>query len=636
MNMQALYHPHQPLDIIVGGKGNQVVVELDVHHNDRVNIGDRYVVRSDDHLTILRVTEIEYPDDYNNFTARRTRAMREGIVGLPDSRPAREALQRKLVTMTIEGEIHTGGRRTVGTNRLPERLSPVEPITDDMLAWFTAAADGNLQLGLLKAGRRVLPRAANLQHNLAGDRLVVLGMPGKGKSQLVRGLLAQAMAAPQPEQPVGVLVLDRAGEYIEDGLSQDGHTIYGLQNHPQASQRLVIVSNRRRFHAWAEQERIAACLRPRFSLTDIDPIDLADFYGQFTATQRALLKDYAHDPHLYRKLLRESKLGQIDKSHWFKEFPGLFEISKQGKQLFKMYESVAEEGDDLQDWQIEELEQFLTGQKPKVLARIIHSLKRFALNPFFGGQSRGRDILAAKSCVPEVLKHLAQGQTVVIDLRGVDDDNYLLIAALFARRLMSENKASDDPAQRRVGLVMEEAHNILSEAELRKGSGQGSVFVELAREGRKLKLGFILVTQQPDARSIAPEIAATLDTVVAFAMPPENTSYLSRLKPIFKTMEYTLANARPFDGVAVVAGQVLEFRTGPVLPDYMQACTDQRLADFLTEQLGPVEAAVPECAVRAPCLTAENRLSRLLQERNQAFHREMTATLQAWQEMPGE
>ena len=90
MNMQALHQPHQPLDIIVGGKGNQVIVELDIHHNDRVNIGDRYVVRSDDHLTILRVTEIEYPDDYNNFTARRTRAMREGIVGLPDSRPARE------------------------------------------------------------------------------------------------------------------------------------------------------------------------------------------------------------------------------------------------------------------------------------------------------------------------------------------------------------------------------------------------------------------------------------------------------------------------------------------------------------------------------------------------------------------
>jgi hypothetical protein len=31
-----------------------------------------------------------------------------------------------------------------------------------------------------------------------------------------------------------------------------------------------------------------------------------------------------------------------------------------------------------------------------------------------------------------------------------------------------------------------------------------------------------LLTQQPDARSIAPEIAATIDTVIAFHMPPQN------------------------------------------------------------------------------------------------------------------
>ena len=42
--------------------------------------------------------------------------------------------------------------------------------------------------------RSVLSRPARVRHNFAGERMVVAGMPGKGKSQLVRSLLSQAMA----------------------------------------------------------------------------------------------------------------------------------------------------------------------------------------------------------------------------------------------------------------------------------------------------------------------------------------------------------------------------------------------------------------------------------------------------------
>jgi DNA helicase HerA-like ATPase len=91
-------------------------------------------------------------------------------------------------------------------------------------------------------------------------------------------------------------------------------------------------------------------------------------------------------------------------------------------------------------------------------------------------------------------------------MRGRSDDEYTMIAALFARRLLTENKRREDANQIRTCIVLEEAHNILSDAELSKGTGSGSVFIELAREGRSFKLGFVLVTQQPDARSIAPRL----------------------------------------------------------------------------------------------------------------------------------
>jgi ribosome biogenesis GTPase A len=71
---------------------------------------------------------------------------------------------------------------------------PLEAITDDVLEQFTNDPDGNLILGNLRAGSRTLNRVARVRQNYAGERMVVLGMPGKGKSQLIRSLLSQAMA----------------------------------------------------------------------------------------------------------------------------------------------------------------------------------------------------------------------------------------------------------------------------------------------------------------------------------------------------------------------------------------------------------------------------------------------------------
>ncbi len=627
MDIQTVFDDQQPLDLIVGGEGQQVIVELDVQHNAGVQVGDRYVAPGDGYLTMLRVSHVEFAQGYDNFTARQTRAIREGRVEPPVSRPEQEALQRKVVTMQIEGELHADGRRTSGASRLPERLTPVQPASPDLLARFASSPDGNVILGLLRTGDQATALPARLRHNFAGDRMVHFGMPGSGKSQHVRGIIAQQMARPQDN--LGMLILDRAGEYVENTRSQDGHVVYGLPHHPLATDSLVIVSRQARFRTMASRGQIHGHLAPVFSLADIAPVDLADFFAALTPAQRALLKDYAHDPALYAKLLRESKLGQIDKSNWYRDFPGLFELTKNGKQLLKVIEQEAEEGDDLTDDQLAALEAHLGGSKVKVMERIVLALKRLALNPFLGGQRRGRDILAVCSSMPQILNHLGQGKTVVVDLRGVEDQNYTLLAALFARQLLTQNKQRPDERHIRACLVMEEAHNILSEADLRKGAGQGSVFIELAREGRKLKLGFMLVTQQPDARSIAAEIAATLDTIVAFNMPPDNADYLSRLQSAFGQYKHAIMNARTFEGVAISRGRATPFRAEPVLPAYMQACVEDSLADYLVGQLPAPAVVEPEPAVCPP--PPEDRLSRLLRQRNEAFQHLAAETMAEWQ-----
>ena len=635
MDMRTVDHDRPPEDLIVEGKEDKVKVELDIRNNDLVRIGDRYITPGKQYATVLRVVGFEYAGDYDNVTARQTHAMREGVVDMPTSRTGREAFQRKLAIMQVEGELWADGRRIIGGSRLPERLTPVYPIDADRLEQFTVAPGGNIVLGLLRASTRVLDRIARIKHNFAGERLVIFGMPGKGKSQETKALICQLMAGPEVNDAhgestqVGVLVLDRAGEYVQDTRSQDGYEVYGLGHHPTAAKRLVVVSGRAAVAEWASQHRIAAHLRPLFNIQDLEPIDLVDFYPGFTPAQRDLLRDYAHNPDFYAKLLRETKLGLIDKSNWYHDFPGLFELKGKGKELLKLYEREATEGDELSSDQLGRLEEHLTGTKAGVLERAVLGIKRFALNPFFGGQRRSRDVLAVRSCAADVLSHLRDGKTVVVDLRGVSDEDYTLIGALFARKLLNENKKQDDANQVHACIVMEEAHNILAEDELYKGSDRrGSVFIELAREGRKLKIGFVLVTQQPDPQSIASEIAWTIDTVIAFHMPPDNAKYLTRLKSAFNQFEHYLANARPFEGVAATSGGAILFKSYPVTSRYMEACARQTLDQHLVSEAQEsgdaqeLEEAPPQVIESE---SADERLARLLRQRNYAFHEQLEA-----------
>ncbi|MCL4299157.1 MAG: DUF87 domain-containing protein [Anaerolineae bacterium] len=633
MNLQDINYHSMPLNVIVEGAGDQVKVELDIRSNNKARVGERYIASGDDYVTILRIVNFEYADNYDNITARQTHAMREGVVGPPNTRTACETFQRKLAIMQVEGELWNDGRRVMGAGRLPERLTPVYPISDDKLEQFTVSPNGNIVLGLLCSSLRVLNRPARILHNYAGERMVIFGMPGKGKSQQVRALLCQLMNKSSKEQekvlshPIGVLILDRAGEYVQDTQSQDGYPIYGLQHHPLASRQVVIVSKRNLFSQWAIQEKIAGYSNSVFNIQDLKPVDLIDFYPGFTSAQRELLRDYAHDPDFYPKLLSETRLGLIDKSNWYRDFPGLFELNDKGKKLLKEFEQ-EDLTEELTDEQLEELEPHLAGTKAKVLERAILGMKRFAQNPFFGGQSRAKDILAGESCVNEIMMHLASGKIVIIDLRGIDDDNYTLIGALFARRLLNENKERDDSDQIRTCLVMEEAHNILSEKELYKGTeGRGSVFVEFAREGRKLKLGFILVTQQPDPRSIASEIAWTIDTIIAFHMPPDNAKYLTRLKSAFTQFEYYLANAKAFEGVATTANNgALLFRAFPVSPEYMVACAEERLGEYLTLLAASDNQEAPNTPLDTPIDQSQGineRLAELLHHRNHSFRKQL-------------
>jgi hypothetical protein len=110
---------------------------------------------------------------------------------------------------------------------------------------------------------------------------------------------------------IGVLILDRAGEYIEDTADQRGNVVFGLQHHPYAPERMVIVSRREKFREMYRRGKVADYRQPIFNIKDIALIDLLDFYPNLTDPQRNLLRDCSHIEDIYEKLLKETALRHV-------------------------------------------------------------------------------------------------------------------------------------------------------------------------------------------------------------------------------------------------------------------------------------------------------------------------------------
>jgi DNA helicase HerA-like ATPase len=100
---------------------------------------------------------------------------------------------------------------------------------------------------------------------------------------------------------------------------------------------------------------------------------------------------------------------------------------------------------------------------------------------------------------------------VLVDTSGLFPSEELLVSAVLARSLLERYRdAARDPAFFRslppVCVTLEEAQRVLNQ----KG-GSSNVFAQIAREGRKFKVGLGAVTQQP--RLLSDELLSQLNTL---------------------------------------------------------------------------------------------------------------------------
>jgi len=114
-----------------------------------------------------------------------------------------------------------------------------------------------------------------------------------------------------------------------------------------------------------------------------------------------------------------------------------------------------------------------------------------------------------------IINHLHSGKMVLVETSGLYEYEELLISVILARKILNRNKNifRDKEKFRKIPPIMitvEEAQRVINEG----------IFAQIAREGRKFKVGLCAITQQP--RLIRPEILSQFNTFFIMGLSDEN------------------------------------------------------------------------------------------------------------------
>src|SRR5919201_6050139 len=330
---------------------------------------------------------------------------------------------------------------------LPAQFGEVTaPAFDDLT--FLRAQMGDVEVGRLRSGEDAIDLPVGIRGETLPSHVGVFATTGMGKSNLMKVLAGQLLAA---HGRYAMLLFDPHGEYLEGG--EAGRR--GLAHHPWAAERLRVYSP----NARAGQASLL-----RLSLAELTPDDLKTAW-RFSGAQSEALESAA------------ALLG--DKGVWLRRLAD-------------------EEPEDLKDAELGR-HALATIQVPSRRAQRIVRLPLMTDHP-------------SQSLTGKVLDDLAGGKVVLVDTSGLEAVEETLVASLLTRSLLDERAALYRNDRERFGrwprtlVALEEAQRVLTRLE----DAEFNVFPRLAREGRKFNVGMCAVSQQP--KLIDPELLSQFNT----------------------------------------------------------------------------------------------------------------------------
>ncbi len=197
------------------------------------------------------------------------------------------------------------------------------------------------------------------------------------------------------------------------------------------------------------------------------------------------------------------------------------------------------------------------------------------------------DLEAGQSTISDVLEDLESGRCVIIDTSSFTGQVELLVGSLFAsealRKYQNYKREGQLESKPVISIVVEEAPRVLGKEVIEKG---GNVFLRIAREGRKFKVGLIAITQLPSL--IPKEILANINTkiILGMEMAPERAALIESAAQDLATDDRNIASLDK--GEAIITSAFTKFAIPIMIPLFSD------LAKAAKSKLGTARLAFPE------------------------------------------
>ncbi len=429
--------------------------------DETVHLGEILVAESEAGTTApfyLRVTDLEYGTEARDGAwGERTAGTLMAVPGNDDATlfDRDQRLYRNVVAAPL-GYIQDDGRfRRPKT--LPDLFAPVRrPVAGDFR--FLAPNRGDLELGYLRSGDEALPDRLGLDPRALSQHIGIFATTGMGKSNLLKVVAGSCLESGR----IGLLLLDPHGEYADGGAGRhpDGTPHRGLLHHPLAKDRLAVYTSR----------------------------PIAGFGGR------------VHD-----LIISASEVSVAD-------FANVYHVTEaQGEALWAAGNRFGRNWlESLAHMPFDALHEALGGRFHEATLNV---LQRRATQVLSQGVIHTDD---GVSTTPGILRHLESGQVVLVDTSGLYPNEELLVSAVLARSLLERHRAAYREPDTFAKLpptcvTLEEAQRVLNQR-----GGSSNVFAQIAREGRKFKVGLGAVTQQP--RLISDELLSQFNTLLILGL----------------------------------------------------------------------------------------------------------------------
>ncbi len=406
--------------------------------------------------------------------------------------------------------------------------------------WQSGVRLGSLRIGREK--RDNLPVCFSTT-GLAGQRFLVVGQTGKGKSTAIRHLLdghLRLMHSSQKKRQVGFLVDDFKMEYPFDTYNQSGQTVPGLVTTlPDIAKKKFVILTCYPDDYQEHKDQVRDVLRTQIPLDSLslsvfcDLTDLSEAQKNVVRLVEDSERISVHQ--FFTDLFAKDEYGMPDTLIWGKRYGSMFYSSK-GRTKARAKKEITEE---------EDIDQNLRDR----LGFIRRAAQRLLNMPF-----TTRDAQAG-NCIPKLLDYLREGCTVIVDKQRLEDHQRELLTVMLLYHLFRHNQqlASGNKDQRDqmipVVVTVEEAQYLLSKD---KVADPDSIFAKIAFTGRSYQIGLLAITQRPQA--IQKELLGQFDGFLVLPLEHANDfRHLAEACPSLSGYRNDLASA-PIGGGVLAYG----------------------------------------------------------------------------------